>query len=306
MSDALYFAYGSNLCARDWGRWCEGKRHDGSGLKVVGIGRLPDHKIHFSHFSNARGGGALNVVPSLGHVAEGVLFRADEKAWRALDHKEGVPTSYRRVSMTVLDENGYPVQAFVFVLSPEKDLGFVEPTEAYLSAVRNGLRTHRLTDKYLFAAASQQTVPYLTDAVFIYGTLMDGECRSGVIREMEVLHTAPGKIDGEIVNLGSYPGLLPGPVQGDRQVSGEFVRLGQIDKCLAVLDEIEGFERDETRILPGETDALGYSDRSLYVRRLAQVKVHGDRFWAWTYQYNQEVLPECGVISSGCWRTATR
>ena len=289
----LYFAYGSNLCTADWNEWCDRHGYDGSGLTPVEPAMLPDHELHFSHYSSTRGGGALNVLPSVGRVVEGVVMEADEEAWEALNAKEGAPTCYEAVEMTVLDANGHPMSAIVYRLREDRVRDFVRPTDAYVEAVHEGLEYFGLPTDALMAAANDQVIPAFTNAVFVYGTLMRGECRFHSLSDFEIEASLMGAIAGDLVDLGSYPGLLPhdGASAAMGTVDGDFIRVKDIVGALHCLDAIEGFE--------------GYEPQSLYVRRLTQVDVGGRLRWAWTYEYNLAVTDDYQLIESGSWRTHT-
>ena len=123
----LYFAYGSNLCVEDWNAYCDRHGLKPGRMDPVGVGRLPDHQLWFSHHSVARGGGALNVRPRRGSIVEGLLLRVDTDAFETLHQKEGHPDRYQAAPMTVLDGDHHPVQALVYVLRPKFDRGWVTP-----------------------------------------------------------------------------------------------------------------------------------------------------------------------------------
>jgi gamma-glutamylcyclotransferase (GGCT)/AIG2-like uncharacterized protein YtfP len=83
----------------------------------------------------------------------------------------------------------------------------------------------------------------MTNALFIYGTLMPG------LRLEAEMHGArfmgPAQVPGRLVDLGRYPGLL----QGDGQVTGEVFEVD--DAHLARLDGVEG-------MVPGDRAASHY------------------------------------------------
>ena len=288
----LYFAYGSNLCTSDWSHWCERNGFESSGLSPVCPAFLPDYKLHFSHFSRSRNGGALNVLSSVGHVVEGVLMKADRDTWRALKRKEGAPNVYEAVEMTVLDEDGSQFSAIVYVLKADRVQSYVKPTDEYVNVVQEGLEEFDLCTDALMAAATNQETQVFTDAVFTYGTLMRGECRFGSLAQFGIEAALLGAIPGRLVDLGCYPGLLPNDETVNLGwVDGDFVRITDPINALKKLDQIEGFE--------------GYGPESLYVRRLTRVDVGGRLRWAWTYEYNLFVDSTAAHIESGSWRKHT-
>jgi gamma-glutamylcyclotransferase (GGCT)/AIG2-like uncharacterized protein YtfP len=75
--------------------------------------------------------------------------------------------------------------------------------------------------------------------LFVYGTLMRGEARHHYLAN----HTefvCEGAVNGTLVYLGEYPGLL----EGDGIVQGELFRLLDPDRLWPVLDQMEGDEYD--------------------------------------------------------------
>ena len=284
-----YFAYGSNLCLTDWNEWCERRGIDGSGLTPVCPVYLPDYKLHFSHFSTSRGGGALNVLPSHGHAVEGMLMTADDHAWEALDCKEGAPYVYEAIDKTVLDLDGNQFSAIVYILRPDRVRAFVEPTVEYVETVRRGLRAFDLdTDAVNAASEGKEPRPAAT-AVFTYGTLMRGECRFSAFGTNNVAAAMLASTPGELVDLGAYPGLLPDELsKSDKHVQGDFIRIRNLKQTLLELDRIEGFE--------------GYDPQSLFIRRLVHVDVGGRIRMAWTYEYNLHTAPDAQRLTHGCWR----
>ncbi len=294
----FYFAYGSNLCSSDWIEWCERNGFDSSGLSPVCVGFLPDHELHFSHFSSSRKGGALNVVPSIGHVVEGVLMQADRETWRALQCKEGAPNVYEAVEMTVLNEAGSQFSAVVYVLKADRVQPYVKPTDEYVAVVKKGLEMFDLCTNALMDAANNQEPQVFADAVFSYGTLMRGESRFDSLAQFGLETALRGEIPGRLVDLGSYPGLLPNDQAVDTGwVEGDFVRITDSINALKKLDQIEGFE--------------GYRPESLYIRRLTRVDLGGRLRWAWVYEYNLFVNSTASEtstvtgIESGSWRKHT-
>ena len=92
----LYFGYGSNLDAEDWDVFCTRWGFRGAMLEPVSPALMLDAELVFDRYSASRRGGALNLRTRPGQAAEGVVFRANATALRALDRKEGAPIAYRR------------------------------------------------------------------------------------------------------------------------------------------------------------------------------------------------------------------
>jgi len=81
---------------------------------------------------------------------------------------------------------------------------------------------------------------------FVYGTLKRGECRESCW-PASPLRVQAAWIRGSLVDLGSYPGLVP----GDDWVRGELWQIDATDEAqtLEVLDAIEGYRPSGTRNL---------------------------------------------------------
>jgi gamma-glutamylcyclotransferase (GGCT)/AIG2-like uncharacterized protein YtfP len=126
------------------------------------------------------------------------------------------------------------------------------------------------------------------DWLFVYGTLMRGECRHGALGgRMNVLEVEPAEVPGRLVNCGTYPGFLNDP-GGGSVVKGELVRMRDVKETLALVDRIEGFLGD------AQPDSL--FDRTLVEARTAT----GRTQLAWIYVLADPTgFPE---IPSGSWR----
>ena len=286
----LYFAYGSNLNARDRQSWCAKNEVEDFLAEAAEVGYLPDMEPVFHYRSSVRGGGALDVRGRRGQLTPGVLFEVDARGWELLDRKERAPDYYRRRPVQVLTDCGKVLGAVTYEVVPERTEGFVRPTSEYVETVCLGLWDLGLTDLLLSAAArGDSPVPWLVDGVFVYGTLMRGECRHQSLQEDAEVHcTRPARTSGRLLDLDAFPGLIPAVQQGE-QVLGEYYQVADIGRTLGILDEIEEFR--------------GYGvPGSLYTRVLARVDVGaGVPQMAWTYHL-AEIPSAASVIQSGSWR----
>lgn len=116
----------------------------------------------------------------------------------------------------------------------------------------------------------------MVSKLFCYGTLMQGECRHSSLLRWNPIHMEQGRVPGQLVNLGNYPGLLP-PDSAGSEVSGELyafdTSISQWDQALACWDHIEGFH--------GISCASNH-----YMRLLTRVRVESGRDEiAWVYVY---------------------
>ncbi len=156
---SYYFAYGSNLNQQDWNNWCALRGFSPHLLRPITNVYVPDYELHFSHHSNSRGGGALNIVESLGNAVEGMLFEVlDEEGWQALNEKEGAPYVYEKVDMVAYDDLGNEFSVATYVLKEERFHDYVEPAPGYVEIVAAGLDDFDLSKKALRAAAVNQLV----------------------------------------------------------------------------------------------------------------------------------------------------
>lgn len=99
-----------------------------------------------------------------------------------------------------------------------------------------------------------------TNALFVYGTLKQGQLRSGMWPHAPQ-SIQPALVRGLLLDLGAYPGLLP----GDDWVLGELWTLEPIHmpQTLESLDAVEGYDVA--------------TDRGLYLRRAIPVQLVADR-----------------------------
>ena len=105
--------------------------------------------------------------------------------------------------------------------------------------------------------------------LFIYGTLMPGLRLEAEMQGAQPL--GPARVQGRLVDVGRYPGLIP----GEGLVTGEVYRVD--DAQLARLDEVED-------VVPGDRAVSQYWRERVLVQdgTLAGQQV-------WTYVYNRPI-----------------
>jgi len=307
----LYFAYGSNLNGEDLEKWCRASDVNYPLGRSAGRAWLPDHRLVFNHFSCSRGCGVCNVRPAVGSVVPGVLFRVRPDGWQVLDWKEGASrawadgpeddcpadtcpgrpaarSGYERIPVTVLREDGREAQAQTYRVPAGLENSFEQPDEHYLAVVRAGLASHGLGLDHLEAAAGAGATAGQVDRLFVYGTLMAGECRhSWLAGAAAAEFQGEAGAAGSLLDLGSFPGMLPAGEPAAR-VHGELYRLADPPSSLATLDRIEGF--------------YGFgAGGSLFRRSLVWAEgADQPKTLAWVYLYSD---PSAGTpIPSGDWR----
>ena len=125
----------------------------------------------------------------------------------------------------------------------------------------------------------------MTHALFIYGTLMPG------LRFEAEMHGArfmgPAQVPGRLVDVGRYPGLLP----GDGSVSGEVYEVD--DAQLARLDGVED-------MVPGDRKASQYWREEVTV---SAGPLQGLRVQTYVYNHPAEA---CVPIPHGDYRRYIR
>jgi gamma-glutamylcyclotransferase (GGCT)/AIG2-like uncharacterized protein YtfP len=222
-------------------------------------------------------------------LVNGVIFEADDSTWEALGHKEGAGRAYETYDAVAFDPDGNEFDVRTYRVMEEKRSDYVKPGGDYLEAVRRGYARFGVSDSALTAAAENRRPPFEVDGFFLYGTLMRGESRFGLLESFGIKCILLADAHGRLVNLGQFPGLVA-PSESGEMVCGEFMRFDDVEGVARELDRIEGFR--------GFDDSAG----SLYRRKLVQVDVGEGRIrTAWTYCFAGEVGTH-PVIPSGDWR----
>ena len=287
MSD-YHFGYGSNLDLNDWKKWCDVRGRKSDEMQVEpGIFFLPDYELDFHYKSGSRGGGALDVVERPGHVVAGKLFKVTGDGWGSLDAKEGAPNYYRQEKVVVLSENGEQRTAITYVVTQAKDeKKHVPPAPGYIEIVERAYDHYDITKSHLWAkeqlvaSGKSKVTKSAVDHLFTYGTLRDGEERSGILSKFSSKVYKDCKIKGSLIDL---PDGYPGLISGDGSVVGEIHHTPDIENALKKLDTIEGFN--------------GYGeDGSLFHR----VLTYSNNIPCWTYVYARS-SDDGPVIESGDW-----
>ena len=268
----LYFAYGSNLSASDWRRYCARIEASPEGLRFLRAAWLPDWETSFHYRSETRQGGALTIHRRPGTAVPGALFEADAETWALLDRKEGVATGcYARVDVIALDEDGqeWPCTTYE-VTEASRTEAPVPPADGYHEIVVAALTELGLPTQQLDAAAQGHTPDLLPGYLFTYGTLRRGESRWVAASEIACGDVTETRCPGILLDLSDYPGLING--SEDEQVMGEIVPLAAGPPWNESIDAIEDF--------------LGYGHPdSLYRRIIRRLEGTDPASHAWTYLY---------------------
>lgn len=259
-------------------------------MRPVTPAYLPDHALSFSVASGNRRGGVLDIVPRRGHVVGGTLFEVDDADWDALDRKEGAPKFYERVTRNVIDKHGRWIEADTYAVVASRRELYVQPHPDYVKLVAAGRKQFSLCTDGLLAAARNEQPTSAVDSLFVYGTLMRGECRFSAIRRHQPECILLAATFGRLLNTGSFPGMVISDHER-AMVQGEFIRFdaARLAEALSDLDLIEGFD--------------GFNETNpLFRRTLISCDVGDGRIrQAWTYVW-AGASDEYATIPSGDWR----
>src|SRR5699024_11701520 len=99
MSDAVYFAYGSNMSRRRLQARVPSAR-------VLGTGILANHALAFHKFSGRDGSGKCDIVASDNATVYGVLFCIPAAELSVLDAYEGNGHGYDRCMVKLHEDSG--------------------------------------------------------------------------------------------------------------------------------------------------------------------------------------------------------
>ena len=224
----LYFGYGSNLDAEDWGGFCARLGFTGAALAPLGTALLLDVELAFDRHAASRRGGALNLRARAGQAVEGVVFRANDTALLALDLKEGAPAAYGRVQRHAILPDGRVIEVMTYLALSQ---GHHVPHADYLGVVRRGQAAHGIAHGMMEAAARDARPDLTIRHLFVYGTLMSGEANA---HHMTEVPREAGSVQGTLHDCGAYPALA----LGKGEVWGEVVELPL--QRLAGMDALEG------------------------------------------------------------------
>lgn len=266
----FYFAYGAGL-APEFDFIVDERTSPG------GVAYIPDHEAVFG------GSGSLCLRPRRGYVVGGVFYELSPPAKPG----DGNPPNQSLASMVALSTNG---EAFSVQLHRAKMAAEATPEPELLSSLREARTRFGLEASWLEHPHRKQTREPLFPGLFIYGTLMRGECRFKILEQDCGIQDIQGAtVRGRLLDLGAYPGMVEAG-QAESIVYGELCTLRDPERALEILDEVEDF--------------LGWnSSSSMYERVLVSVsRGDGSSQEAWTYRL-AEVPSYAREISGGDWRS---
>ncbi len=127
-----YFAYGSNLNKKRMQGLCPDSQP-----KFTAV--LPNYKLVFIGWEREWRGGVASIKPFRGERVRGAIYEVTEACLKRLDKFE---TGYKRLNVTVFDEDSEPIPAITYIKSGQ--LEEAKPSKEYLAVIQQGLRDWRL------------------------------------------------------------------------------------------------------------------------------------------------------------------
>lgn len=132
----LYFAYGSNTNMDQMQYRCPNSR-------VLNVAFLEDHRLVFRFHAD--------VEPCADCFVEGLLWEINDEDFKALDRYEGFPNYYIRKLCRVWTEDEQLVEAWVYMMRDQAELGVAPPSAVYLEGcwmgyTQNGMDTEQLVE----------------------------------------------------------------------------------------------------------------------------------------------------------------
>lgn len=126
-----YFAYGSNLNKQQMKQRCPDAK---SKFQAV----LPNYKLIFTGWSRDWKGGTASIKPVRGEKVIGGVYDISEKDFRRLDRYEGYPTTYNRINVLIINDNGTSANAITYIKRRQSDE--TKPSPEYLAIIRQGYK----------------------------------------------------------------------------------------------------------------------------------------------------------------------
>lgn len=140
----FYFAYGSNLDARQMQERCPG-------AISVGTGSIKGFSLSFTRHSKKWNGGVADIIESPEGLVWGLVWSLSEENLSSLDQYEGHPTIYRRREMDIQMGPEKKITAWVYEVLQKKPL--IEPSAEYLKVIVSSAAEVGLPSEYTASIA---------------------------------------------------------------------------------------------------------------------------------------------------------
>jgi len=274
MTQPYYFAFDALLHRDTQQQWLSRLNRPTSALPDPIPAWCPDHEPVYGDTNPSRRGGLLALRRVPGQLTAGALLEWDTAMLQALAGAEAVSKDHTLQEITVLTADGRQDQAVTFIPA-EPVLRHSPPLAAEHRLVIQAQRALGHDPEPFEQAATGATVSPAVNALFVYGTLMQGESRAHCLSQHGIRQRCFGRIPGRLLDLGHFPGLRPA-ARADQWVWGEWLVFDDIQGALEAADQIEGFG--------------GFGNTSnFYDRRLTQVTLaDGSQALAWVYYFGEE------------------
>lgn len=151
LGNVKYFAYGSNMHKEDLRRWCERGGYSPVTFLSEEVAVLKDWKLIFNYYSASRGGGAANIVRSVGNEVWGLLVELSVEDYEKIYKKEGAPRCYKEIIVSVVTKDGKvidDVRTFRAVKERESRK-HVAPTKEYLKLLIESAKNYGFPKWYI-------------------------------------------------------------------------------------------------------------------------------------------------------------
>ncbi len=127
-----YFAFGSNMNKE---RMIERKAE----FTEMQKGILKDWKLVFNKINSRKeGAGFANIMPKVGSIVEGIIYKVDEETLQKLDRFEGVPNHYNRKTMEIESKDNEMINCITYLANPSKTDDSRKPEKWYLNHLLKG------------------------------------------------------------------------------------------------------------------------------------------------------------------------
>ena len=251
---------------------------------------LPDQIACF-RTSGAGAPSMLGLRKYLGQCLSGLLYSLPSEAWQELRARRSSQGIWEERSAVVLTEKGDVIPVAFFSIADNHKATFATPESGYIDELQKVRCAHGLGVSWISPASEGKDYPSEIPGLFVYGTLMRGECRYTILSDGDAVSSIQlGSVAGRLWDLGSYPGMMRANKQEER-VLGEYVELCGLEARLPILDEVEDFRGWEL-------------EGSMYHRVLIAVDLGaGIQRLAWTYRLAEKPAG-AKYIDSGDWRSS--
>ena len=145
-----YFAFGSNM-------YKEQMKKRKAIFTEMQKGVIKNWKLVFNKTNDKKEGvGYTNIIPNLGSVVEGIIYKVDKDSIAILDGFEGVPNHYQKVIMPVENTDKEFIDCVVYIANSSKINNSLKPEKEYLEHLLKG--KDFLSESYFFDLKSVETL----------------------------------------------------------------------------------------------------------------------------------------------------